>query len=290
MNSTILSNDNLSVTIKHLGAEITNIQTNDGLELIWQAHPKIWARHAPILFPIVGKLKNDQYKCNGKIYQMTQHGFARDLSFIQTASNHNSVTFQLVENSQTLAIFPFHFLLEINYILIGYKLTINYTVKNTGQTILPFSIGAHPGFSCPHRADENYDDYYLEFEQEEELIHHKLTQGLRSGDTGQPLKSKYIHLSTSLFDEDALIFNTLKSKYIQLKNRQGNFTLEVGIEGWPWLGIWSKPNAPFVCIEPWHGITDIANTSGEFNDKEGLLFLKPDEEFKCEYYIELLAH
>jgi galactose mutarotase-like enzyme len=285
-----LENDHLLVSIHAKGSELASIQSKkNGLEYLWQADPVVWNRHAPVLFPIVGKLRNDEYEWQGQMYRLPQHGFARDHHFEIHSKQADSLTLTLMANQDTLALYPFRFELRITHALEANRLEVKYEVINQGEGPMPFSIGAHPGFACPLRPDETFEDYYLEFDQPETLSRHLLENGLFNGRT-EPLllHEKTLPLHPELFEKDAIVVTGYRSESLTLKSRKGPHQLKVNFPGFPWLGIWTKnAKSPFVCIEPWYGHADLTQASGKLMEKAGIILLNTGEEFNCRHTIEI---
>ena len=287
-----LKNDLLQINIKSKGAELCNITSvKNNTEFMWQANPKIWGSHAPNLFPIIGSMKNDNYIYNGKSYPMTKHGFARhNDNFKIKNQTDSSITFSLVSSDDLYAMYPFLFEFEITYTLSKNRLTINHTVTNSDKKPLYFSLGGHPAFNCPLSKDETYTDYYLEFEKTENSKSYLLNMnnGLLTKKT-KPVFSEgnRINLRPDLFIEDALIFKDLKSRIVSLKHNTKGNVLTVAFEDFKQLGVWAKPNAPYVCIEPWLGIADNETTDQNIETKEGILKLEAGSVFNASYSIEI---
>lgn len=280
-----LANKFLTVRIKEQGAELCSIQGADSFEYLWQADPAVWGRHAPVLFPIVGKLRGGRYELDGKIYELPQHGFARDMNFELIEQSSTSLTFQLLPTAETRARYPFEFTLNIIYRLDGNCLSIGYEVRNTGASIMPFSIGAHPGFTLPGPID----DCFLEFEKAETLSTRLPgPSGLISAETAPVLNNtRLLPLSKTIFDRDALIFMDAKSAKVTLGAKNSSRRLTVEFPGFPQLGIWSKPGAPFVCIEPWYGYADTEQPYGDIMNKPGILKLDAGGTFICEHRVTI---
>ncbi len=267
-----------------MGAELTSLKDNER-EYIWEGNPDFWGKHSPILFPIVGTLKNNTYKHNDKEYNMTRHGFARDNKFVVKEHDSRSVTFGLTSNEETKKQFPFNFELELKYTLKENTLFLDYKIKNTGKENMPFSIGAHPAFDLPG----NFEDYSLEFQENETLKSSQLENDLVSDKEIEiSTNNGNLPLSYSLFDNDALIFKALKSKTLEIKKNE-KAVIKVSFNDFPHLGIWTKKNAPFICIEPWQGFSDSYNSSGILNEKEGIVNLKPDSEYNAGFSIQILS-
>lgn len=254
---------------------------------MWQADPKIWGRHAPILFPIVGKLANDRYSFEGKTYELTQHGFARDLDFTLVEETFDFLSYQLLPSSATKQRYPFDFALWVKYRLKDNSLDIQYEVRNNGEGVMPFSIGAHPAFSLTWGEDDRIEDYFLEFEKKEMLDAYFLgADHLLSEKTERILQNENIlNISKNMFYRDALILLDFESGKVSLCSSKHRNRLTVEFPGFPYLGIWAKPAAPFVCIEPWYGHVDPANTDGIIMNKPGINKLASNKTFTCTHRI-----
>lgn len=286
-----ISNDHLQVSVQSVGAEIASLKaTKSGKEYMWEANPDYWASHAPVLFPIIGSLKNDEYSLDGKTYALPKHGFVRYNESIKLKNRTNDrLNFQLDYSEETLKQYPFKFQFNITFQLLGNKLIVTHKVKNMDSIDIHFALGAHPGFKCPLNEGEAYEDYFIEFEKEEQEETIILSDGGLISDATKPVleESKVLPLHKDLFNEDALIFKTLKSRKVSLKSTKSDQVLTVRFADFDYLGIWAKPGAPFVCIEPWIGIADHENTDGNFLEKDGLITLPKDEVFSAQYSIEI---
>lgn len=281
---TFISNSELRAQIKHTGAELCSLKKNTNSEFIWEGNPEYWGKHSPVLFPIVGTLKNNSYSINNHEYKLSRHGFARDLEFKLIKKKNDSVTFSLKSSEKTLKIYPFEFELLIIYTLKKKQLIIQYEVVNNNKTRMPFSIGAHPAFSLAG----DFEDYSIEFEQQEPLEYYLLENDLISNKIKKlEVANKQIPLNYDLFSNDALIFKHLKSNSLTI-NRGLKPILKVTFTDFPNLGIWTKKNAPFICIEPWFGYSDTNKNSGNLFEKEGIQILNPKEKFNSSYSIEIL--
>ncbi|GAB6099192.1 aldose 1-epimerase family protein [Halanaerocella petrolearia] len=285
-----LINELITAKIDTVGAQMISLKLKeDNAEYLWQANPKYWGRHAPILFPIVGKLKNDQYQVEGETFDLTQHGFARDNEFELIIEKEDEIVYRLASNQNTLEKYPYQFELDIAYQLEKNRVKVKYSVKNKDEKKMYFSIGAHPAFNWPLEKGKQKDDYYLEFETKENVDSYFLEEGLLTDNKEMFLSSsKTKDLVGELFNNDALIFKDLQSEKISLKSKKSKRRVTVEFEGFPYLGIWSKSEeAPFICIEPWYGIADFKETTGELKKKEGIISLIPQAEFSCVYSIEI---
>lgn len=278
--------DNLIVKINSKGAELCSVILN-GAEYLWQAAPDVWTRHAPVLFPIVGKLKNSTYKHKGKEYNLPQHGFARDKEFKCILKSEKEIVFELESDDDTKKIFPFDFKLLIKYALENSSVNCSYEVSNPSQQNLLFSIGAHPGFNIPLEAHEKQEDYKLKFAPNKSYETTILADGLLSEDKAQlVLQNDELNLSTHLFEHDALVFENSQIELVQLVSTKSGRGVEVQCSNWPYFGIWSKKGCnEFVCLEPWYGITDSENSAGDLTTKKGMMELMPEQKFECFYKI-----
>ena len=288
----IIKNDLLQIEIKSTGAELKAITSvKNKTEFMWHADPNIWGSHAPNLFPIIGVMKDNSYSYNNQLYEMTKHGFARhNDNFILRNKTESEITFELSSNENLYKMYPFLFQFEISFKLKDNVLTINHKVTNTDAKALFFSLGGHPAFACPLHKNENYTDYYLEFETPETSESYLLNTetGLVTDKTKPVITaSNKIMLKGDLFNDDALIFKNLKSKKVSLKHKETGPVLTMRYQDFPYLGIWAKPNAPYVCIEPWLGIADSETTNKNIEDKEGIIKLEPSSIFNASYSIEI---
>lgn len=267
----IIQNDQLIAEIAEHGAELISLKSKEhGLEYIWQGDPVYWGRHAPVLFPFVGRLKDDQYVYQGKTYQMGQHGFARDMDFEVIEHGQEMASFILRSTPETLEKYPFDFELVISYELGGDGITVHYQVANTGEKEMFFSIGGHPAFNVPLEEGLSFEDFYLAFSP--------LKSRLRL-----PLKGPFIDmdqktlgqtntnlaLNRELFEQDALVFETRGLNAYAIRSEKSSHSVTLSYKDMPYVGIWSPypKEAPFVCIEPWCGIADTVNSSGNLMEK-----------------------
>jgi len=283
-----LNNDSLDVTIESLGAELRSIRKkNDNAEYLWQGDPRHWNRRSPVLFPIVGTVKNNQYIFEGKTYTLGIHGFARDKQFELISKEENLILFQIEENVETLKIYPFRFNLKIEYRLDANRLKVEYRVLNTDKKRIWFSIGGHPGFNCPLEPGTVWSDYFLEFEKPEHLYRYVPVKGLIAGGEIVPLKQgRILPLSPYPFQDSTLIVKDPKSGRISLKSDRTKRSVIVEFPGFTYLALWNRSEqAPYVCIEPWMGTADPVDSNQEFTTKEGLLSLDPGKTFSCSYDI-----
>ena len=287
LDSHTLRSEGISATIKGAGAELCSIRNAKGLELLWQAGPA-WPRHSPLLFPIVGRLKNDQLRHRGKTYPMTQHGFARDHRFAWLRREANLCQLVLCDEADTRSRYPFAFRLEVTYAVSGAELEVTLRIENVGDEVLPASIGAHPAFNWPLSPELAKDEYALTFSNDETAPIRRLKEGLmRAAPEPTPIHGRTLALSENLFDDDAIILDVLSSSSVRYAGPRGP-SIEMSWEGFRELGIWSKPGgAPFLCIEPWRGFASPSDFDGEFADKPGLMHIPPAEQQVLRYRIRV---
>ena len=282
--TTTISNSNLTAQINHFGAELFSLKNSENKEYIWEGNPAFWGKHSPILFPIVGTLKNNSFHYKESEYHLSRHGFARDMDFELIEKLKNSATFSLTSSEESRKVYPFNFELQICYSLEENKLNIDYKVINKNDETMPFSIGAHPAFALP----KPFEEYALLFGYNEILTSYTLENDLLSDNFSTiEMVDNQVPLNYSLFEKDALIFKKLQSKSITILENQ-NPLLRVRFDNFPNLGIWTKSNAPFLCIEPWLGYSDTVHSSGNILEKEGVQLLEPKKSLECNFSIEIL--
>ncbi|NPD65403.1 aldose 1-epimerase family protein [Lichenicola cladoniae] len=266
----------LAASVMAHGAELCRLQNGAGLDYLWPAAPA-WPRHAPVLFPIVGRLADDTLVHDGKSYRLTQHGFARDRRFTWIERSATGCLLRLEDDAETQAMYPFRFRFEVRYAVTDATLEITYTVINTGSAVLPASIGAHPAFRWPLDPTRAKEDYALTFDHDETAPLYGVESGLLTvTDRASPIAGRRLALNDGLFTADALILPNPDSRSVRLAAADGP-ALTVSWEGFDQLGIWSKPGADFVCIEPWCGMASPADFVGEFIRKPWLMLLPPGE-------------
>jgi galactose mutarotase-like enzyme len=281
----VLRSDGITAAVKAFGAELCSLKNADGFELLWQAGPR-WPRHSPMLFPIVGRLNQDELHHDGKAYPMTQHGFARDMRFDWLSREPGSCSLLLTDNEETRKRYPFAFRLVVTFTADGADLGVTFEVTNTGEGMLPASIGAHPAFNWPLLPELAKEAYAITFSNEEAAPIRRLQSGLmRATPEASPVQGKRLSLSERLFDDDAVIFDRLASSSLRYGADRGP-AIEVSWEGFQELGVWSKlGGAPFVCIEPWRGFASPEAFDGDFVLKPGLMHIAPAETRLLSYRI-----
>ncbi|MGX6961374.1 aldose 1-epimerase family protein [Vagococcus xieshaowenii] len=285
-----LRNNQVTATFKAQGAELTSLKLNENdVEFLWQGDPEFWGRQAPVLFPFVGRLKDDTYRFEGKTYHLPQHGFARDQVFNVLEHSKERITFSLKSSAETKANYPFDFELQIIYRLEGNQLTTTYRVENLGSDKMYYSVGGHPAFNVPINGDGAFEDYNLTVNFSTESLFLPL-QGpniaMNKKEVVEPTFT--IPLLREVFKGDALVYMTdLGQQTFTLHSEQSSHQLTVSYEGLPFVGIWSPypKEAPFVCIEPWLGIADTIDASGELTEKMGIQMLDAAQVSTSSYQI-----
>ncbi len=268
----VLKSGDYTATIKYFGAELCSLKHGPSqTEFLWQADKSIWPRHSPLLFPFVGRLKNFEYTHNGKQYSIEQHGFARDSQFTLIEQKEDSVVFQLLDNLYTHSRYPFQFSLKMRYQLTANVLRTEFEISNAGSQIMPVSFGGHPAFAI-----NDPTDAYIVFDKDLDPLSWQLDENFIS-DTQIPATNGrgQIDVDEHTFKADAMVFKHLESNWISLRSHTSTRQVNVEIKGWPYLGLWAKAAAKFICIEPWQGIADAANFEGDVSQKEGIIMLPP---------------
>ena len=281
-----LENDVLKITAQEHGGELKSVTSKKtATEYLWNSDPTWWKYSAPVLFPIVGSVKNGEYRVDGKTYKLPQHGFGRVSDYKLVSKTDDTITFALDYNDETLKVYPYKFRLEISYVLKDNSVATNWTVKNVDSQRIYFSIGAHPALRCPIEPNEQFDDCYLKFNKAEKSARLLLTKEGLTHDRIPTLDGTELDLNYEIFKGDALIFDDLKSTEISICSRKSSKSITLATEGFPFWGIWTpdKGGAPFVCIEPWQGHADFVDFDGELKDKDGIRSLEPGESYKTGY-------
>jgi galactose mutarotase-like enzyme len=269
----IIENDVLRVGIKTHGAELDSIRHKDHqLDYLWQGDAAFWGKKSPILFPIVGTLKDNRFDYDGKTYHLPRHGFARDKTFVVEHQSADKATFLLVSDEESLKIYPFAFELRLHYALIDNTLKVTYDVKNTGDGAMYFSIGGHPAFRVPLVEKTTYTDYFIELNTATTSGRYPLSKdGLLELNPNPFLQNTdTIPLHPSLFYEDAVVLKHLSATSMAIRSDKTPHGLHMTFEGFPYFGIWAAKDAPFVCLEPWCGFSDSVNTTQDLTEKEGI--------------------
>ncbi len=276
----ILQNGAVSVGIEPYGAELSSIKNlRTKREFIWSGDSSYWSGQSPILFPIVGRLFGDSFEYGGEKYYLPKHGFARKSNFEIVRSEETEAEFRLCSGVDTKRVYPFDFELDVIFSLEGKSVSVTYRVKNTGDSSMFFSIGGHPAFNCKVGDFVKFDEY-------ETLSTYTFdASSFRTGTKPFINRRKNIEITEHLFDDDALVFHGMKSHGVEIVSKGGSRIVRIDYGDVPYLGIWAKPGAPFVCIEPWYGINDTPEVSGKISEKEGIIALDPGADFEYSYKI-----
>jgi galactose mutarotase-like enzyme len=284
-----IAGDGLSASIDPLGAELSSLRDAEGRDLLWNGDPSVWAGRAPILFPIIGTLNGDAYRVGGKSYSLPRHGFGRRRMFSRFESGTDLAAFKLQSDAETRAVYPFDFRLVLVFSISGARLKIGAELLNTGREDLPASFGYHPAFLWPLPYGAPRAEHRIVFEKDEPGPLRLLNANglLDPTPLNSPIEKRTLVLRDDLFEKDALIFTELRSRSVTYGAGEG-LKLKIDFPDTPHLGIWSKPGAPFVCIEPWQGHSDPAGFAGEIWDKPGILRIKPGETLLFRMGVELI--
>ena len=285
-----IENEYLSATINEKGAELTSlVYKPSGQEYMWNADPNYWGKHSPVLFPIVGTLKDNTFFYKNNSYQLSRHGFARDKVFEVTAQTADSINLTLRDDSETLKNYPFQFQFSLIYTLEEKRISVTYLVKNLNNDEMFFSVGGHPAFKVPLAEGLAYEDYYLQFSAIENAGRWPISSdGLLEERPVELLSNtNRLPLSKKLFAQDALVFKSLASTEVALKSDKDAAGFSFKFEGFPYLGIWAAKEADFVCIEPWCGIADSVSASQRIEEKEGIIMLNKGAHFERTWSVEI---
>lgn len=278
----------LSAAINPLGAELSSLRDAEGRELMTDADPAFWAGRAPLLFPVVGRLNGDTLRIDGAAYPMKQHGFARRMPWEVVGAAADRATFRLVDTAETRAAYPFAFRLDVAFSIAGTTLSIDVAIVNPGDAPLPASFGFHPAFAWPLPYGAARGAHRITFEHDEPAPLKRLVDGLGAGERASPLDGRTLALDDALFADDALVWTELASQRVRYGADAGPH-LEIAFPDTPYLGIWTKPGAHFVCIEPWHGHADPAGFDGDFRAKPGVFEIAPGAEKRITMRVTLAA-
>lgn len=278
-----IHNEFLTVKINRRGAELCSVIDQKGTEFIWQAG-EVWPRHAPNLFPIVGSLLDHEFVYDGITYPLAHHGFARNLNFDMLHQSEHSICFVLLHSEETLKSYPFQFSFLITYTLVKNRLTQTFRIINDDSKPMLASLGGHPAFNAGP-----VSDFYIEFSEKEDVKSNQLAGPYINEQSIAIIGGNKIDLDEKIFDNDALIFQGLNSDYVSLKAKNSNYRVRMNISEFPYLGIWAKPAAPFVCLEPWQGLADFTTHNKQLEDKKGIVKIAVGEELKRSFEMELVS-
>jgi galactose mutarotase-like enzyme len=262
-----IQNKFLTVKVNRLGAELCSVRDSVGTEFIWQAE-EVWPKHAPNLFPIVGSLLDHEYIYHGETYALSHHGFARNKDFDLLHQSEHSICLVLQQDEETLKSYPFKFTFLVTYTLNANNLMQTFRIINDDGKNIPVSFGGHPGFNA-----SPIDDFEILFSEEESVKSNQLSGPYINQNTIEIIQKDRISLNDSIFENDALIFQGLSSKEVTLQKKNSTYAVKMDISEFPYLGIWAKPGAPYVCLEPWQGLADFLDHTKSIEQKRGMLIL-----------------
>ncbi len=277
-NSVKISSALLSADVSALGAELQSLRTNDGRDLLWNGDPAFWTGRAPILFPVIGLLNGGHYHYDGRTYAMPKHGFARGSEFAVTEQSETAVTMQLTASDATRAAYPFDFTLDLTFRLDGAILQISGAIANEGGKPMPASFGFHPALRWPLPFGAERNAHRIVFDKDEpEAVRRIGPDGLLLPQSEpSPVAGRELALHDDLFSADALIFDAVRSRSVNYGAPQRP-QLRLTFSDFPMLGVWTKPGAGFICIEPWQGLPDPAGFTGDIRDKPGIMLIAPGD-------------
>jgi galactose mutarotase-like enzyme len=284
----------LTAEIDPLGAQLSSLKNRAALDLLWDGDPKVWAGRAPLLFPIIGVLAGGTYRVGSKSFQLPRHGFARGKMFSIENTSSSAAKFRLNADAASLQVYPFLFELEVSYVISGATLSVTTQISNQGEEEMPASFGYHPGFRWPLPFGRQRSEHFIDFEMDEPAAIRRIdSAGLLTAERHPtPITGRRLNLTDSLFQSDVIIFDDIKSRSVSYGSAKGP-RIKIGFPdapgaAAPYLGIWTKPNAPFICIEPWHGFTDPEGFSGDFKDKPGIFVLSAGASLSAHMDITLI--
>ncbi len=263
-------NNNFTLAVKEMGAELNSLKSKEsGFEFIWDGNTEYWYGQSPILFPIIGRLLDDKYRLNGTEYTMPKHGIVRKKPFTLTESTVDSLTFVQTDDEESLSMYPYKFELKVKFTLTDNGLIVDHTVTNNSNDTMYYSFGAHPAFNC-----EIGD--YLEFNKDTELTTERIDHESILIEEKFPVEmdGNKVVITKDIFNDDALILSNYKSDVVTLKSNNHQREVKFNFKS-PLLGIWAKPGAPYVCIEPWWGVNDNYDKKADISDKRGIMAIEP---------------
>jgi galactose mutarotase-like enzyme len=285
-----LSSADLHVEVDPLGAQLSILRDRDGRDLLWNGDATVWAGRAPILFPTIGAVAEGSYRLGGKTYHLSRHGFARGKLFEVVTSEPANATFRLKADETTLPLYPFQFELAVQFAVSGTTLSVKASVSNMGTENMPASVGYHPAFRWPLPFGRPRQAHFIEFANDEPAPIRRLdSKGLLTPEQHPtPVVNRRLHLEDSLFQDDVVIFDKFRSHSVTYGAADGP-RIQLNYPDATYLGVWTKPGANFICIEPWRGIADLEGFSGDFTNKTGVFTVAPGETQSIHMAITLLG-
>lgn len=277
-----VENSAYTLAVKEMGAELTSLKSKkSGFEYIWNGNTDIWYGQSPILFPIIGRLLDDKYRLNGVEYTMPKHGLVRKKPFKLIKQTADSLTFIQTDDEDSFKMYPYRFELTVEFRLTDNGLSVTHTVHNKSENVMYYSFGAHPAFNC-----EIGDR--LEFSENENLLTERIDGEsiLIDEKFRVDIEGNKLYITKNLFDNDALILSGYKSNSVSLKSDNHNRVVKFNFDS-PILGIWAKPGASYVCIEPWWGINDSYDKKADISEKRAIMTLAPDAKASYNWTVEI---
>jgi len=287
-----IENSALKIAVSEKGAELQSlVDKSTGQQYMWGGDPAVWGKHSPVLFPVIGALKDNTYLYEGRSYHLNRHGFAREMNFLPVGQLADELVLLLKHTSDTLKVYPFEFDLKLKYRLDGKTLKVTYEVSNTGSKRMWFSVGGHPAFKLPLFKGDAYAEYYLEFEETETAGKWPIEAGGLLAGAPVPFlnNTRVLRLNKGLFAKDAVVLKELKSRKLALRSDRTQKGFDFNWEGFPYLGIWATPGADFVCIEPWCGVADTTGPVQDITKKEGINTLDPGQIFTRTWSVTIIS-
>ena len=286
-----IENSRFTAQVDSLGAQLISLKDREGFEYIWTGEKRYWHEHAPVLFPIVGALRQGRTKIDGQWYEMGRHGFAKGQEFTLVSRGEDAISLCLTDSPATREVYPFKFRLQVSYSLTGQGIDTKFSVENTGERDMHYCIGGHPGFNIPVKENAAFEDYSVQFSLDEDqtcpIV--DMSAGLIDwSQQGFRLKGREIPLKHSLFYQDALVFENLRSSKVSIVNKTSGKGIEMDFSGFPMLGIWSAKNdGPYVCLEPWTGCATLTTEGDEFVEKKGMRRIQPGQREEHRFSVEV---
>jgi galactose mutarotase-like enzyme len=284
-----LSSGDLTAEVNPLGAQLSTLRDRAGRGLLWGGNPTVWAGRAPLLFPIVGMLAGGCYRLDSKVYYLPRHGFARGRMFEVLDSTPAAAAFRLTADEASLQVYPFHFELELRFALDGPTLSVTAFVRNLGNEDMPASFGFHPALRWPLPFGRERSSHFIEFARDEPAPIRRLnTEGLLAPERHPtPISHRRLALADALFQDDVIIFDEIQSRSVTY-GADGGPRIRISYPDAPYFGVWTKPQAHFICIEPWHGVSDAAGFAGDFRAKTGVFTVAAGSALPIKMEITLL--
>jgi galactose mutarotase-like enzyme len=283
------SSGELSAEVSPLGAQLSTLRDHAGRDLLWDGDPSVWSGRAPLLFPIIGVLAGGSYRLGSRVYRLSRHGFARGRLFEVVESSSTAATFRLKFDAASLAVYPFRFELEVRFALDGPTLSVTTYVRNLGSEDMPASFGYHPAFRWPLPFGQTRSSHFIEFTDDEPAPIRRLDADglLTPARHPTPVSDRRLELVDTLFQDDVIIFDDIRSRSVTYGASSGP-RIRLSFPDAPYLGVWTKPQADFICIEPWHGVSDAEGFTGEFTAKTGVFTVAADAALPIKMTITLL--